>query len=176
MSNQFPESSKINRQRAIEEGKKTYNGVACKKCGSTLKHVSSYSCVDCNIKRNLHKLYDEDLMAPYRTTEKVKKYWSKNKDRAKKIDDRYNQSEKGKIANNNKSAKRRARVKNQLPSDANFDIIKQIYSECRKISEETGIPHEVDHIIPIAEGGLHHQDNLQIITMSENRKKGSKLL
>ena len=176
MSNQFPESSKINRQKAIEEGRKTYDGVACKKCGSTLKHVSSYSCVDCNTKRNLHKLYDDDLMAPYRTAEKRKIWENKNPEKVKSIDNKYNSSEKGRITNNNKAAKRRARVRNQLPSDADFDIIKKIYSECRRISQETGIPHEVDHIIPIAEGGLHHQDNLQIITMSENRKKGSKLL
>ena len=103
-------------------------------------------------------------------------HWENNKDRAKKIDDRYNSSEKGKITNTTKAANRRARVKNQLPSDADFDIIKSIYTECRKLSLKTGIPHEVDHIIPIAKGGLHHQDNLQIITMNENRKKGSNIL
>ena len=36
------------------------------------------------------------------------------------------------------------------------------------------IPHEVDHIIPICKGGLHHPDNLQILTMKENREKGGK--
>lgn len=176
MANQFPISSKENRTKAKLEGKKVYNGVPCKKCGTSEKHISSYSCVKCNIERNLHKLYDKDLMAQYRTKEKLNSYWQNNKDKAKVIDSRYNQSEKGKVANSNKAAKRRARVKNQLPSDANFDIIKNIYSECRRISQKTGIPHEVDHIIPIAEGGLHHQDNLQIITLTENRKKGSKIL
>jgi 5-methylcytosine-specific restriction endonuclease McrA len=32
----------------------------------------------------------------------------------------------------------------------------------------------VDHIQPIAKGGLHHPDNLQILTMEENRKKWMK--
>lgn len=176
MANQFPVTSKENRIKAISEGKKIYNGIPCKKCGTTEKHVSSYSCVKCNTERNLHKLYDNDLMAKYRTKEKLNFYWKNNKEKAKLIDDRYNQSEKGKATNSNKAAKRRARVKNQLPDDVNFDIIKNIYLECRRISQETGIPHEVDHIVPIAEGGLHHQDNLQIITMCENRKKGSKIL
>ncbi len=67
-------------------------------------------------------------------------------------------------------------MRNQLPVDADLDIIKSIYEECRRLSVETGVPHEVDHIIPIAKGGLHHQDNLQILTMSENRKKGSNIL
>jgi 5-methylcytosine-specific restriction endonuclease McrA len=176
MANQFPVSSKENRSKAISEGKKVYDGIPCKNCGTTKKHISSYSCVKCNTERNLHKLYDNELMSRYRTKEKLKLYWENNKEKAKQIDIKYSQSEKGKIANSHKAAKRRARVKNQLPSDANFDMIRKIYSECRRISLETGIPHEVDHIIPIAEGGLHHQDNLQIITMSENRKKGSKLL
>jgi 5-methylcytosine-specific restriction endonuclease McrA len=176
MANQYPISSKENRQKAISESKKTYDGVPCKKCGSTLKHVSSYSCVDCNVKRNLHKLYDNELMSPYRTPEKVKEYWDNNKDRKKQIKNKYAKSEKGIITNNKKSAKRRARVKNQLTDDVDYDIITKIYQDCRSRSIETGIPHEVDHIIPISKGGLHHQDNLQIITMSENRKKGSKIL
>ena len=176
MANQFPNTSKENRKKAISEGAKIYNGIPCKSCGSTKKHVSSYSCVDCNIKRSIHKLYDDELMSKYRTKEKLNLYWQNNKDKSKEIDAKYNASEKGKVANANKSANRRARVKNQLPNNANFDRIKEIYAECRNISNTTGIPHEVDHIIPIAEGGLHHENNLQIITMRENRKKGSKLL
>ena len=34
--------------------------------------------------------------------------------------------------------------------------------------------HEVDHIRAIAKGGLHHPDNLQILTVKENRKKWMK--
>lgn len=176
MANQYPNSSKENRQQAIKDGKKTYHGVACKKCGSTEKHISSYSCVPCNVARNLPKLFDKDLMAKYRTKEKINLYWKNNPEKFKSKNDKYNSSEKGKITNTNKSAKRRASVKNQLPINADLDIIKSIYEECRRISVETGVPHEVDHIIPIAKGGLHHQDNLQIITMTENRKKGSNIL
>lgn len=176
MSNQYPNSSKENRKQSIINGDKIYDGVPCKNCGSTKKHVSSYSCVDCNVKRNLHKLYDKNLMAQYRTKEKYKLYWDNNKEKAKEIEDRYNKSEKGKLSNTNKSAKRRAKVKDQLPEDADFVKIREIYAKCRAISLDSGIPHEVDHIIPIAKGGLHHHDNLQIITMTENRKKGSKIL
>jgi len=46
------------------------------------------------------------------------------------------------------------------------------YAEARRLSRETGIPHHVDHIIPIAKGGLHCQTNLQVITATENIKKG----
>jgi len=46
----------------------------------------------------------------------------------------------------------------------------------------SGLQYDVDHIILLFEGGLHHPDNLQIITheehlmktAKENRKKGGK--
>lgn len=37
------------------------------------------------------------------------------------------------------------------------------YAEAKRLTRETGIRHEVDHIIPLASGGHHHHDNLQIL-------------
>ena len=59
--------------------------------------------------------------------------------------------------------------KNQTPADADMDKIKKIYQNCPD-------GYEVDHIIPISKGGLHHQDNLQYLTISENRRKSNKIL
>jgi 5-methylcytosine-specific restriction endonuclease McrA len=63
----------------------------------------------------------------------------------------------------------------QTPEDADQNAIEKIYKECRRISQETGIPHHVDHIVPLSKGGLHHQDNLQILTAEDNLKKSNKL-
>lgn len=49
----------------------------------------------------------------------------------------------------------------------------EIYREAQKITLETGIEHHVDHIRPLAAGGVHHPDNLQIITAKENLAKSS---
>ena len=46
------------------------------------------------------------------------------------------------------------------------------YAESRRRTRETGIKHDVDHIIPISKGGLHCQSNLQVLTAYENRSKG----
>ena len=35
--------------------------------------------------------------------------------------------------------------------------------------------YEVDHIIPLSKGGLHHQDNLQYLTPEDNKRKSNKL-
>lgn len=52
----------------------------------------------------------------------------------------------------------------------------EIYKQCYLQSHATRIPHHVDHRIPLSKGGAHHPDNLQILTATENLKKGSKIL
>ena len=62
-----------------------------------------------------------------------------------------------------------AKRKNQTPSDADITVLQQFYLECPK-------GHEVDHIVPISKGGLHCLENLQYLTISENRRKSNKIL
>jgi 5-methylcytosine-specific restriction endonuclease McrA len=79
---------------------------------------------------------------------------------------------------NARNAKRRTSIKNgsvNLTPEEKLRI-QEIYIKCKLISESTGIPHQVDHIIPVAKGGLHHPDNLQILTRFENLSKGAKIL
>lgn len=59
----------------------------------------------------------------------------------------------------------RARLYNAVPLDADLKLIKKIYEACPD-------GHQVDHIVALAAGGLHHQDNLQYLPRSENCKKG----
>ena len=53
--------------------------------------------------------------------------------------------------------------------------IQQLIRQSRLLSEQTGVPHEVDHIWPISRGGWHHPSNMRIITKEKNRAKGSVL-
>jgi len=50
-----------------------------------------------------------------------------------------------------------------------------IYLISSEVSLETGITHEVDHIIPISKGGLNHEDFLMITTGKYNNHKNNKL-
>ena len=72
-------------------------------------------------------------------------------------------------------AQHRARKRSQIPESINSKIVQTIYEMSVRISACTGINHHVDHIIPLAKGGLHHQGNLQILPASINCRKGAKL-
>jgi hypothetical protein len=68
-----------------------------------------------------------------------------------------------------KSQKRHANKRNQTPSDANLDLIQLYYTV-----SETMEGYEVDHIKPLSKGGLHHEDNLQLLDKKLNREKFNK--
>lgn len=40
----------------------------------------------------------------------------------------------------------------------------------------TGRPYHVDHVIPIARGGKHHEDNLVVMFGPANESKGDKII
>ena len=78
-------------------------------------------------------------------------------------------------------AKRRAAKLQRTVSWANLDKIKQIYIDCEEINlaaRAAGCTDKfsVDHIIPMQGelvSGLHVENNLQIITLSDNSSKGN---
>ena len=76
--------------------------------------------------------------------------------------------EERRVSRNEVSARYRARLRKQVPADADFVAIKKFYSLCPK-------GHEVDHVVPISKGGLHTMENLQYLTVSENRRKSNKM-
>lgn len=74
-------------------------------------------------------------------------------------------------------AKRRAKRLQATPSWADTTAIAEIYAEARRRTVLTGTPHEVDHDIPLAGRkvcGLHVANNLQIISATENKRKGNR--
>lgn len=60
---------------------------------------------------------------------------------------------------------------------ANLSIIEEIYKLRKEISDQTGVIHHVDHVIPLLHPlvcGLHVESNLKIITAEENLSKHNK--
>ena len=54
-------------------------------------------------------------------------------------------------------------------------MIRNYYMDSQRLTEETGIQHNVDHIWPTSKGGPHLPWNLQVITATENQLKSDKI-
>lgn len=72
--------------------------------------------------------------------------------------------------------RRRERVRSvPLTADEKRQI-KAIYEQRDQLNAWSGRRFEVDHIQPLARGGIHHPNNLQLLAAAENRRKGAKPL
>lgn len=160
------------------------------RCSAKADGLQNY-CKSCATKKT--KTWQDSNQEDYRYL--VKKWKENNKSRVRDINNKYRKLyyeknieviklSKKKWRDKNKhlisiySACRRKQIDRQsikLSKDMLMEI-KIIYDQSKILSEQTGVPHHVDHIIPLKAkmcSGLHVPWNLQIITAAENMRKGN---
>jgi 5-methylcytosine-specific restriction endonuclease McrA len=76
-----------------------------------------------------------------------------------------------------KEARRRALKREQTPELTSLEesAIYALYFISKVLSNSCDEQFHVDHIIPLAKGGLHTFENLQILTAKENLAKGARI-
>lgn len=79
------------------------------------------------------------------------------------------------LARDAESSSRRRQVIRDRTINACRATILCFYEIRDRVSKCTGILHHVDHIYPLARGGLHHQCNLQVLPAKINQRKSKKL-
>jgi hypothetical protein len=160
------------RQIALQNNQKFYHGRSCKN-GHTKKYTSSRRCVECFGEEYRDRIYDINL-------EWQKKYRTVNKETVRENNKKWYTSPKGKATMGATTRKRQASKLQRTPNwltEEDLEIIKQSYQTAVEISEETGIKHVVDHIIPLQGrnvSGLHVPSNIQIISQIKNIKKSNR--
>lgn len=102
------------------------------------------------------------------------------KRRAQKADSerKCRQTETRKAARAAERRTRQAALLQRVPAWADLSAIKTFYVEARRLTQETGTAHHVDHIFPLCGkevSGLHVATNLQVIPATINLAKGSRL-
>jgi len=141
----------------------------CRECGvelsvetnwnKSMKKYGNYQCKSCR------KGYRE------RNKESHKKYLEENKDSIRETRKRYDEKNRGHLTFLERT--RKARVRNQTP-DMNVAQWAEIDAMYLYNQIMPGKWH-VDHIDPIDNGGLHHPENLQILSEHDNCSKGHRV-
>lgn len=106
---------------------------------------------------------------------KTREWASKNRDRKKEQDKAFRQANRSLVTSY--KAKYRASRRNATPSwltEEHWQQIRAVYAEAERLTSETGIPHEVDHIVPLQGRtvcGLHVPWNLRAIPKVQNNRR-----
>jgi hypothetical protein len=99
----------------------------------------------------------------------------RNSDHGRAARQAYEKSAEGKAKKKRKDARRR-KAESMIPLTQQERQQLIILEQKRlHLTETTGIVHHLDHILPLAKGGIHHPINLRIITAEENISKGDKV-
>lgn len=106
---------------------------------------------------------------------KKKEWQQNNKDKVAEYNRRWKQSNRDR--HNALNMKRHAAKMNRTPpwlTKQHYDAMKELYNMAKELTRNTGIKHEVDHIVPLqgeAVSGLHVPWNLQVLKQADNRSK-----
>lgn len=174
----------INRDKLLEQGKQYQkNNLEKYREGNKRyreRHPEKYREI-CRLankkhrKNNLQKVRDRHRLwmkkyredNPEKRKEQTKRYRSNHVEEIKEQQKKYRKNNKDKT--NARNARRKALKLQATPADANKEIIDFYY----RVSA-TMAGYVVDHIKPISKGGLHHEDNLQVLEKDLNGEKGDK--
>lgn len=67
--------------------------------------------------------------------------------------------------------RRKAAQKAAVPENFNAKRTSMIYAWAKRVQKCLGIEMHVDHILPLAKGGKHNYDNLQVLPAQLNMRK-----
>ncbi len=166
----------------LSGAKEIFTGKPCKHGHVATRYVSINLCTQCNRERMRKRWTTPE--AKERARKYEREYYKRPEVVARWADDQKRWSDAWWKANKGLArhygAKRRAQELSASPSwltAAHRAEIQAVYAQAVERALDTGMPHSVDHIIPLANPdvcGLHVPWNLQVLTKSDNSRKSNK--
>jgi hypothetical protein len=107
--------------------------------------------------------------------QRTKRWVAENKEKKIEYDEKWKEENRPKIRGY--KAKRRAKERQATPpwlTKEHYAAILSVYEEAERLTAETGVQHQVDHIVPLSGktvSGLHVPWNLRAITAEENQRR-----
>ena len=179
----------ISREDAKRAGlPRFFTGQACVHGHLVERFTSSNACVVC-ARRNARKwcaknidrtrAYGIKSYAKNREAqvESARQYRKQFPEKANESTKKWRAANKSLVAAHGSAA--RARLLRATPSWVNIKDVAEIYQKRDEIAETTGMPHHVDHIVPLKNPlvcGLHVPWNLRVIPAKENQQKKNRLI
>lgn len=185
----------ITREQAIEAGLKRYfTGQPCGKGHVSARFIGTYGCVTCAVERARAKRVSLGARPRPRTDEErrlgrlesLRRYRESHPDRVRESQRKFKAAKplrmreiKRKWNAENPDAvrlkhhRRRARKIGRVSRDVIQRLTALQRGRCANC-RASGIRLEVDHVMPLASGGLHADENLQLLCGGCNRAKSAK--
>jgi 5-methylcytosine-specific restriction endonuclease McrA len=172
----------LNRDRLLENSKKRYE----EKKDEILAYQKELYRK--NKEEKLKKQRERRITNRSKVLEIEKSYRDKNKEKCKQSKQRYINKNKEKIlsASRDWRERNRSRVKTYWQNrkkrisglSISIDLVDRLLvlqrGKCACCGETLGTNYEIDHIIPLALGGINEDTNIQLLRKTCNRKKGAK--
>jgi hypothetical protein len=159
--------------------KRYITGRPCKNGHNAERFVSDGQCTECNRVRGRKENKDEASIRIKNLSEQIRRLERTEAEQhaAREYHKQWKKENRHKDVEWNQ--RRYVQKVGATPAWADLKAIQAIYKRAQELTERTGIPHHVDHEIPLRGKlvcGLHVETNLRVITADENVKKNNKFL
>jgi len=144
-------------------------------CDKSTKDGKTYACKQCRTVQTVawHKRTESWKSDSVKKSIKKRMEKPENKKRASHASTKWFHKNHEKTVPYNRANAALRRIMKYYPEAQVSEIkdVLSVYEEAYRLELETGIKHHVDHKRPLQGGGMHHIDNLEVLTEEQHARK-----